>query len=135
MSKIQYRKGYKYQLAADYSVQTPILGAFFGHEFFQLTQDGVLTARKGYAWDGPSGPTFDTRSSLRPSLVHDVLCQAMRSGQFDYGRQREMNALFYQHCIEDGMFPARARIWHAAVELADAGNPRQGPDHPIFEAP
>ena len=39
-----------------------------------------MSVQKDYAWDGPSGPTIDTRNSLRASLVHDVLYQAMREG-------------------------------------------------------
>lgn len=42
--------------------------------------------RKGYAWDGPSGPTFDTANFMRGAA--DNLLRAM--------------------CIEDGMSALRA---------------------------
>jgi hypothetical protein len=134
---IRYREGYKYQLAEDYSVLTPIYpDNTIEHEFFTLTTDGLLLIRRGYAWDGASGPTFDTKSSMRPSLVHDCFCQMMRDRTLDFATwQKRVNKLFYEMCIEDGMWRWRAALWYAAVEFADAGNPNQGPDDKVLEAP
>ncbi len=75
---IRYREGYRYQLAEDYEIQTPIK-ATIKHAYFTLTKTGKLRVKKGYAWDGASGPTIDTKDSMSPSLVHDVFCQAMRT--------------------------------------------------------
>jgi hypothetical protein len=134
---IYYRAGYKYQLAESYSVQTPIKpSAPVKHEFFTLTKTGKLWIKRGYAWDGASGPTFDTKSSMRPSLVHDVFCQIMQTGKLDYDLwQDKVNELFKQQCIEDGMWPPRAWIWYQAVEFANAGHPDQPDSNPIQEAP
>jgi hypothetical protein len=132
---IYYVEGFKYQLAANLVVDTPIRGLRIDDDYFTLTENGRLIVRKGYAWDGASGPTFDTKSSMRASLVHDVFCQAMRDGRMSFDYQDQVNALFRQHCIEDGMWSWRASAWHAAVEFADAGNPDQGPDRRVLEAP
>lgn len=133
---IRYREGYKYQLAEDYRLRTPIkTGRLIEHEFFSLLGDGDLLIRRGYAWDGASGPTFDTKSSMRPSLVHDCFCQMMRDRTLEFSWQKRVNLLFKEMCIEDGMWAWRASIWYRAVELADAGNPNQGPDGEILEAP
>lgn len=134
---IYYRSGYKYQLAESYSVATPIKPTTpVKHEFFTLTKTGKLWIKRGYAWDGASGPTFDTKSSMRPSLVHDVFCQMMRSKLLDFDQwQDKVNELFKQHCIEDGMGGFRAGYWHAAVEFANAGHPDQGESNPVQEAP
>jgi len=81
MDCIRYRDGYKYQLAEDHTLLidiTPDEGV--GNDFVYLGKSGMLVIRKGYAWDGPSGPTVDTRDSLRGSLVHDALYQLMREG-------------------------------------------------------
>lgn len=48
-----------------------------------LTVDGDLSIRRGYSWDGPSGPTIDTGTFMRGSLVHDFLYQLLREGVFD----------------------------------------------------
>lgn len=133
---IQYIAGMKYQLYQDYMVQTPIRGESIQDREFTLDPSGTLTVRAGYAWDGASGPTYDSASSMRPSLVHDVLCLCMRDGRLSYEKwQDTVNALFKQQCIEDGMWPVRAALWHAAVEFADAGNPDQGPDRKVRTAP
>ena len=135
--KIRYRSGYKYQLAEDYTVMTPIVtGEVRGNEYFVLFADGRLLIRKGYAWNGADGPTFDTASSMRPSLGHDVLCQMMRTGLLEHPRwSAQVHGLFREMCLEDGMLPIRAAIWHRAVVLADGGNPEHPDPNPIFEAP
>ncbi len=133
---IEYVDGFKYQLAKDYSCKTPITGTRIDDDYFILEEDGSLLVKKGYAWDGASGPTFDTKSSMRPSMVHDVFCQAMRDGRLSYERwQDKVNEFFEQQCKEDGMWGWRASLWHSAVEFADAGNPNQGPDRKIKFAP
>jgi hypothetical protein len=48
---------------------------------------------KGYAWNGPSGPTLDTRNFMRGSLVHDALYQLMREGRMDNGLRRQNEAI------------------------------------------
>ena len=76
MECIAYKAGYKYQLKAEYVVQIDIKpAALIDIEYLALTPTGALTIRKGYAWDGPSGPTIDTLNFMRGSLVHDALYQ------------------------------------------------------------
>lgn len=133
---IKYRAGYKYVLAASYSCMTPIKPEkAIKHEYFTLSKNGKLWIKQGFAWDGASGPTFDTKSSMRPSLVHDAFCQMMRDRTLEFSWQKRVNLLFKEMCIEDGMWAWRAALWCSAVELADAGNPNQGPDGEILEAP
>ena len=78
---IQYKKRrkYKYNL---HSVCTYHTGIKVEKEhksaFIEIGTDGLLTIRKGYAWDGPSGPTIDTKDFMRGSLVHDALYQLLR---------------------------------------------------------
>ncbi len=79
--KACYRKlhRYKYQLMADYILQIdikPIQNIEL--KFLSLSSEGALPIKKFYAWDGPSGPTIDTRDFMRGSLVHDALYQLMR---------------------------------------------------------
>lgn len=80
--KIYYRGGYKYQLQATYVCQSGIIppAPIDDHEFITLSVDGTITIRAGYAWDGPSGPTFDTANFMRGSLEHDALYQLMGCG-------------------------------------------------------
>ncbi len=133
---IRYSEGYKYQLEALYACETPVTGTLIEDDLFTLYESGLLVIRKGFAWDGASGPTFDTKSSMRASLVHDVFCVCMRDGRLSYEKwQDTVNEFFRQQCIEDGMWHWRAGLWHAAVEFADAGNPDQGRDRVVLTAP
>lgn len=136
---IKYRKGtYKYQLAEDYSVKTPITGHVVDKEYYALDLDGTLTVKRGYAWDGASGPTFDTKSAMRPSLCHDAFCQMLNRKQIPFDRtvQRAVHDFFYQQLIEDGMWSWRAWYWRKAVISADAGNPENWEsDETIYTAP
>lgn len=134
---IRYLKDMGYVLSEDHAVQTPIDGADIIDAWWRLFPDGRLIIFAGFAWDGPSGPTLDTKDSLRASLVHDVFCIAMRDGRLDFSRQDAVNNFFRQQCIDAGMPEWRAGLWHLGVEFGDAGNPDQGPDpaRTVHEAP
>ena len=88
--------GYKYTVAEGFSVYLP---SFFDVDLetrhFWI-YDGKLTVCSGYAWDGASGPTWDTDDTLTPSLVHDVLYQAIRSGILPENRRIDADIEFYR---------------------------------------
>ena len=69
---MKYKKGYKYQLVEDEVTKTDIIGYSFDTKFIRLTLVGVLTVKAGYAWDGASGPTIDSPSSMRASGAMSV---------------------------------------------------------------
>jgi hypothetical protein len=82
-SRITYRSlhRYKYQLMEEYHYSTGFSleqDVRTSGDYVVLTADGTLTIKKGYAWDGPSGPTVDTKNFMRGSLVHDALYQLLR---------------------------------------------------------
>lgn len=131
MTCIHYREGLKYQLRAPYVIQTPIRpehGA--GTEWLTLDVDGLLTIRAGYAWDGASGPTYDSKSSMRGSLVHDGLYQLIRLGLLDGKHRAEADALFHELCKADGMLAPRAWLWYHAVRIfaKPAATSKESPD-------
>ena len=101
---IEYKKGYKYQLYKTYFVQTDIHPPENIHtELIDLTAGGLLTIRKHYAWDGPSGPTIDTPSFMRPSLIHDALYQLIRMGLLSIAFREAVDRELKKDCKEDGM--------------------------------
>ena len=109
--RIRYRSGYKYQLCTDYRVRVDIVPDYdIETEFVQLDRSGVLTIRHGYAWDGPSGPTFDTRNFMRGSLVHDALAGLLRDAYLPRTTWfAAINKELRKICMEDGMW--RLRAW------------------------
>ena len=83
---------YLYTITKDYHHQfNALIGVSFENEWIRITPDGVLTIRKGYAWDGcspkykvlgkiigiPDGPTMSDGypQTAWASLCHDALCQ------------------------------------------------------------
>lgn len=137
--QIRYRAGYKYQLARTYSVDTGrgLSGSEpVGNDFVALQPDGTLVVSKGYAWDGPSGPTFDTPSFMRGSLVHDALYQLIREGHLPESPARELaDGLLRQLCLEDGM--GRLRAWWVWKAVRRFAGPAADPSHrkPVLSAP
>ena len=117
MECITYKKGYKYQLHEQYQVQIDIKPSQdIPTDYIHLTSTGLLTIRKGYAWDGPSGPTIDTLNFMRGSLVHDALYQLMRNNLLDRKKWRNpADRLIQQMCKEDGMSRFRAGNVYWAV--------------------
>ncbi len=144
---MNYKAGYKYQLADDYVVDIPIHGKTIKQGFIRLTTTGRLVLKKGYAWDGPSGPAIDTKNFMRGSLVHDALYQLLRKGRFtlpskpkewdlDHGGYRDIaDRLLQRMCIEDGMWKVRA--WWVYTFVSKFGKPFASPknEKEILTAP
>ncbi len=112
--KARYKdaSNYKYQLVEDWLTHTGILGAAARIPgFITLAHDGVLTVHRGYAWDGASGPTIDTKSSIRASLAHDAIYQLERAGHLGQEWRDKADEILRDLCIEDGMWEWRANLW------------------------
>jgi hypothetical protein len=80
-----------------------------------LRKSGILRIRKGYAWDGPSGPAIHTKSFMRGSLVHDALYQLIRERKLMLSDRKEADLILRDICIDDGMDRFRVKWVYAAV--------------------
>ncbi len=134
---IRYRAGYRYQLELDYSIGIDIHpDPPIETDYINLSADGILTIKKGYAWDGASGPAVDTKNIMRGSLVHDALYQLMREDHLDHEIYRDIaDRLLRKICIEDGVGAIRAwYVYHGVKWFADPfADPAN--DKPILVAP
>jgi hypothetical protein len=116
---------YKYVLAQDYVHPQPV--SIKNHNvrirrFIDLKPDGRLTVKKGYAWDGASGPAIDTPSIMRGSLVHDALYQLMRMKKLDHKKHRKpADKLFRKMCLADRMSTLRAGYVYQSVRWFGLG--------------
>lgn len=134
--RIVYRDGYKYQLEADYYVDTGIRPAApIGHRYLRLLPTGQLRISAGYAWDGPSGPTIDSSCFMRGSLIHDSLYQLMREGLLPAYYRDAADRLLQRVCVEDGM--TRLRAWWVYVGVSKFGAEAASPTNvkPVRVAP
>jgi hypothetical protein len=132
--KIRYIR-VKYQLIGDVLYQTNITGYSISTKYIVLAPDGCLLIRDGYSWDGPSGPTLDTKSSMRGSLIHDALYELIRRLLLPMTCRELADAILERVCCEDGMIEGRAELWEWCVKkfarsaATTEGNPE------ILEAP
>ena len=134
--RIKYKAGYKYQLLRDYGIYTNIFPKEDIHsDFISLYTDSLLLIRYSYAWDGPSGPTFDTGNFMRGSLVHDALYQLMREGLLFIEAKKPTDLLLKRICQEDGM--SKMRAWWVYNAVRKFANFAVKPEHtkPALWAP
>ena len=125
---IFYKKGYKYQLTRP--VSFPLLiypDQNIHYKYLTFLTTGVLSIDEGYAWDGPSGPTFDTRNSMVAALIHDALYQLMRQGLLGQEWREPADKLLYSIAVWNGMNKFRAGIWYRMVRrlAAPAASPNK----------
>jgi len=121
VGRIKYKGGYKYQLVESVSLLTCIKpGEDILTKYIDLYYDGHMIIREGYCWDGPSGPTIDTKNFMRGSLVHDALYQLMRESKLLRSRRKDADLLLKQICLEDGMSRLRAWWVYKGVRLGAA---------------
>ena len=133
---IYYAAGYKYWLSATYRVQTDILpDADVVTEYVLLGTTGMLSILEGFAWDGPSGPTFDTPDFMRASLVHDALYLLIRGGHLPATWRERADNLLRSICLEDGMQHVRAEAVYQGVRIFGDPYAAREKFKPIIEAP
>ena len=134
MKGIAYTDGWKYRLAENYEDRIPVFPRDrIDNEYFVLSPSGDLIIKRGYNWDGPSGPTVDTRNFMRGSLVHDALYQLIREGHLDC--KDRADALLRQMCLEDGMSDIRAWWVYKGVQGFGKGSTLPSAIKPILYAP
>jgi hypothetical protein len=114
--KYTKRRNWKYLVHEDEIFETGIkLDSSIRTKFLSMDEDGALLIKKGYAWDGASGPTFDSKNTMLGSLVHDSLYQLMREGWLDFTWRKRADELLRDIMISKGMTKIRARLWYRAV--------------------
>ncbi len=135
MKQMYYRslRKYKYELLEDYVIQV----YEFQHQevetpFFKLERDGKLTIRRGYCWDGPSGPTIDTANFMRGSLVHDALYQMIRERILEEAEvcRGLADGVLWAICLDDGMSRLRAWYVYTCLRVFGAKAARPGTEKP-----
>lgn len=133
---LYYRQGYKYQVTRPYRIKlaiTPYAPVRLDH--IEMDMSGELRILPGYAWNGASGPTWDTRNSMIGSLIHDVIYQLIRLGLISPEYKEYGDRVLRDICIEDGMLRFRAAYWQCAVLNFGAGSCRPSAEPPEMVAP
>lgn len=116
---MKYKKTerYRYKLAEDEVVTLPVdLNCQFKHEYFEY--DGIkLVIKKGYAWDGVTGPVFQSKSTKIPSLVHDVLKQAESLYLIPETRRKDIDECYRYFGKKSGMNIFRRNLHYRVIRV------------------
>ena len=136
---MKYRelRGWKYELL---ETETLNINTVIGHDieteyinYYFAT--GRLFVEPRYAWDGASGPTWDDKTNMRASLIHDALYQLIREGHLDIKWRKRADELLRDIFIEDAIsqirikatigrlllvkaIKLRANLWYWSVRIA-----------------
>lgn len=129
MMKYQEIHKYKYRLYERFIIRTPIINKAYKHDLFELRADGILIINPGYLWDGVSGPTWDTLSTMIAGLVHDALYQAIRLKLLVLTFKDIIDVFFHTIMIRDGVWQARAWYFYEAVKKFGKGSCIPGDIH------
>lgn len=122
---LYFRRGYKYVVKRDYHIKLDIVPyAPIDVDHMQMDMQGNTVIRAGYPWNGASGPTWDTLTSMAGSLVHDLIYELIRLGLIDAAYKGYADHLLHDICVEDGMWGFRADYWRWAVLKFGAGSCR-----------
>ena len=131
-TKACHRKltSYKYQLVEEFKYNTDVTDNNINLPYIKLNKEGGLTVAQNYAWDGASGPTIDSPSSIRASLVHDALYQLLRMELLTQDHVIIADKLFRKMLKEDGMSSFRAWYWYRGLRLANGKAAKPGTQKP-----
>jgi hypothetical protein len=122
------KRSYKYVVEVFRSYKSKyFVGLHIQVPFIKIVGSTIFI-KKGYAWDGPSGPTWDTKNFLTPSLVHDALYQLIRIGQLSSGFRKIADKILYQMCRDRGMSWWRSRYVYKAVRAFGEVAAKHDPD-------
>lgn len=119
-------------LGSDFFDQAFRLTGPDGKEIASMSTLGWITARESYLWDGSSGPTLDGEADPVPSLVHDVLYEAMRAGKLSTHMRGKADGIYYDLLRERGMgwWRAGARWLGLRLFAGYAASPKRGAEYP-----
>ena len=116
---------YKYELLKDYKIKVDVK-IHINTDFLTVDNKGNMTIKKGYRWDGCSGPSWDgfvfgvlvNKTNMRAGLVHDALYQLMRMERIPLSYRKYADDLFHKILLQDDMTRWRAWCYWKAVRVS-----------------
>ncbi len=137
MIPLKYKANYKYQvknragMVFEMKFRPPIA---IINRWYSFDARGSLFVAEGYAWNGASGPTFDTKAAVYASLPHDVIYQMMRRGELDIHYRKVADQEFRRMLVARGMSRFRATYWYYALRWAGRKAALPESIQPVLEA-
>ena len=101
--------GYEYKMLVNLGYTSNIIPPKpIDEPYYSLDENGIITAKQGYCWDGATGG-IDTPNFMRGSLFHDICCQMINEGRLPRSYRKKCDKLLYKILREDGMNIIRAK--------------------------
>ena len=123
-----------YQLVEDYQEHTGCIpDKDVSLPFVELSKDGLLTIKAGFASDGASGQVIEDNSVLRAAFAHDAKYRLIREGLLAEYCKAIADDEFRKTLLEDGCLHERALLFYEAVHLFGHSSIEGG--NPILECP
>ena len=114
---MDYRNGYKYQLAKNERFRTSFRPKWaLKIERVSLDINGLMIVESGYAWDGASG-IIDRKTNLRASCGHDALYQLMRMDMLSSRDYKKADDDYCKWLKSAGAWPITVKIDKAGLSL------------------
>lgn len=139
---LAYKEGYTNIVWEDYEIQLPFNPPeIIETEWIVFRLNGKLWIRHGYAWDGASGPTIDTKNTVIASLVHDALYQLMRMNLLDHSYRSVVDDLLEQAAMaatpwyRKPIAKIRFTLWKKGVNVFGEGSSLPSGENPVLYAP
>jgi hypothetical protein len=137
MNYILYRDGYKIQVAESYSFELPeefSRDVEYNDPYLRVSK-GICEIASGYASDGPSGPTLDTKDFIRGAVEHDAMYQLFREGVFPPTLRDVADRHLVEKCKQDGMPWFRRQYVYLGLKLGGAKAAMPDSIKPLKRAP
>ena len=119
MSKpvVKYQDGYKNFLYETYKDHVAIYpGKSIKTDYGSLDEKGNVEIYRKFVWDGCSGPTIATKTTIRAGLLHDFLYRLMKHGLLDSILWRRMADIEFRIRLrEDGCNWLRTWYYYRSV--------------------
>ncbi len=120
---LYFRRGYKYVVKRDFYIKLDIVPySEIDIDHMQMDMEGNAVIFAGYPWNGASGTTIDTLSSMIPSLVHDFIYELIRLGLIDPKYKEYADRLLHDLGNECHMYGWRTDLWLWAVDKFGDGS-------------
>ena len=134
---MKYSSGYKHQVRETFSVQLMYIHTSTEIDtwYCKLSVSGMLTVKRGFAWDGASGPTWDTKATMTPACVHDCLAKLIRTGCLKHSVWRHADYELEHLMKQRGVWKIRRRIWMKGLKLTGGSYAASKNKKKVHEAP
>ena len=114
---VKYQDGYKNFLYETYKDKVAIYpGKRIKTDYGSLDEKGNVEIYRKFPWDGCSGPTIATKTTVRAGLLHDFLFRLMQDGLLSYLWKNQADKEFKIRLLEDGCNWLRAWYFYKGVQ-------------------